>query len=91
MTYTEELDPLWVRPLLTITLTNFRMPLGKRTRKSLLSEDNKEKLLMKRTVTELKEEPDFVSCVTGVRSMKTNTHKYIRKMNIWFILLIKAS
>ena len=41
------------------------MPLGKRKRKPLPSEDNREKLFMKRTVTELKEEPDFFSGVTG--------------------------
>lgn len=50
---------------LTITLTNFGMPLSKRTRKSLPSEDNREKLLMKRTVTKSKEEPDFFSCRSG--------------------------
>lgn len=41
-----------------ITLTNFQMPLGKSTRKPLPPEDNREKLLMKRIVSEEKEEPD---------------------------------
>lgn len=41
---------------------NFRILLGKRTRKSFPSKDNGKKLSIKRTVAELKERSDFFNC-----------------------------
>lgn len=61
--YAEELDMLRVdKDTSTIAFTNFRI---RQKNKKVPSEDNREKLLIERTVTELKEEPDLISCVTG--------------------------
>lgn len=68
------------------------MPSGKRTRQPLPFKDKTQELLMKRTMTELKEEPDFFSWVTGASDLWTQTHmSTLAKENIWFILLINAS